>query len=67
MCSIISNKGKKNTKIKLKNNPLSKTRIIWPYLTVQFSSTKYIHIVMQLSSSSISQIFQFPKMKLCPH
>ena len=66
MNSIISNKEKKNTKIKLKNNPRLKKKI-WPYFTVLFSSTKYIHIVMQLSSSSISQILQFPNIKLCPH
>ena len=46
--------------------------IIWSilfsaYLTVHFSGTKHIHIVVKLPPSSISQIFHLPKRKLCPH
>ena len=37
------------------------------HLTVQSSSTNCIHIVVQLSPSSISWSFHLPKLKLCPH
>ena len=37
-----------------------------PYLTVEFSGTKYIHIVVQLSPSSTSPSFRLPKLKLSP-
>ena len=33
----------------------------------KLSGTKDIHIVMQLSPSSVSQIFRLPELKLGPH
>ena len=41
--------------------------LFYPYLTLQFSSTKYVHIVVQLSPSSISQNCHLPKVKPCLH
>ena len=41
------------------------TFVLSPYVTVQFSGTKYIRTV-QLSPLSISCIFHPPKLKLCP-
>ena len=35
--------------------------------TVQLRGTEYTHIVVQLSSSSLSWMFHFPKLELWPH
>ena len=36
------------------------------FLTLQFSGTKYIHLVVQLSPSSITRIFHLPSLNSVP-
>ena len=41
--------------------------LFWEMYTVQLRGTEYTHIVVQLSSSSLSWMFHFPKLELWPH